>query len=309
MKKVDIKFDKFVDLLNRYVIYGEDGYYINPLVMTSIIPEELNLSMSINEVIDYIKNASVQLTEQEIKNYLKEKFQQDDSELDIRQKNRKRLSGDPTKWTEEDIQNASQQFVDDLVAIKYQYDPYILEYFKKYIDILKEKSLSLFEIVNRIQNIALGKINDQDEINQIINLLSEYDIKILENGNIYYQDLIRLLTPLVENVLELKEKVESANNLETYLCFKISKHSLYKDGFTEDDIYPKRALQVIAYEFDTKGYIRLSHRQKEILRKENLNNFSAWLDIVDSATKSDEETELKGHQKKLIKDKVNKING
>ena len=27
MKKVDIKIDKFVDLLNRYAIYGEDGYY------------------------------------------------------------------------------------------------------------------------------------------------------------------------------------------------------------------------------------------------------------------------------------------
>lgn len=303
MKKIDIKIDKFVDLLNRYSIYGEDGYYINPLVMTSIIPEELNFSMSINEVIDYIKNADVQLTEQEIKNYLREKFEQDDSELDMRQKNRKRLNGDPTKWTEEDIQNASQQFVDDLAAVKYQYDPYTLEYFKKYIDILKEKSLSLFEIVNKIQNIALGKINDEDEINKIIRLLSEYDIKILENGNIYYRDLIRLLTPLVENVLELKEKVECANSLETYLSFKISKHSLYKDGFTEDDIYPKRALQVKAYEFDTKGYIRLSHKQREVLQKENLDNFSAWLDIVDSATKKDEGTELEGQQKKLIKEK------
>lgn len=302
MKKVDIKIDKFVDLLNRYAIYGEDGYYINPLVMTSIIPEELNLSMSINEVINYIKNADVQLTEQEIKNYLREKFEQDDSELYMRQKNRKGLSSNPTKWTEEDIQNASQQFVDDLAAIKYQYDSYTLEYFKKYIDILKEKSLSLFEIVNKIQNIALGKINDEDEINQIINLLSEYDIKILENGNIYYQDLIRLLTPLVENVLELKEKIKSANSLETYLSFKISKHSLYKDGFVEDDIYPKRALQVKVLGFDNKGYIRLSNKQREVLQKENLDSFSAWLDIVDSATKKDEETELQGKQKKLIKE-------
>ena len=299
MKKINM----FDDLLNRYAIYEEDVYYINPLVMTSIIQEELNLSMSINEVIDYIKNADVQLTEQEIKNYLREKFEYDDSELYMRQKNRKRLNGEPTKWTEEDIQNASQQFVDDLAAIKYQYDPYTLEYFKKYIDILKEKSLSLFEIVNKIQDIALGKINDEDEINKIISLLSEYDIKILENGNIYYQDLIRLLTPLVENVIELKEKVESANSLETYLSFKISKHSLYKDGFTEEDIYPKRSLQVKAYEFDTKGYIRLSHKQREIIQKENLDNFSAWLDIVDKSTKNAEKAELEGQQKKLIKEK------
>lgn len=232
---------------------------------------------------------------------MRKEFEQDDSELNKRQKNIKKLNGDPTEWTEEGIQNASQQFVDELTAIKYQYDSYALEYFKKYIDILKEKSLSLFEIVNKIQNIALGKINDEGEINKIISLLSEYDIKILENGNIYYQDLIRLLTPLVENVLELKEKVDSANSLETYLSFKISKHSLYKDGFTEDDIYPKRALQVKAYEFDTKGYIRLSHKQREALNKENLDNFSAWLDMVDSATSdSVTKSEKKQKQKKYI---------
>lgn len=183
-----------------------------------------------------------------------------------------------------------------MTAIKYQYGSYALECFKKYIDILKEKSLSLFEIVNKIQNIALGKINDEGEINKIISLLSEYDIKILENGNIYYQDLIRLLTPLVENVLELKEKVDSVNSLETYLSFKISKHSLYKDGFTEDDIYPKRALQVKAYEFDTKWYIRLSHKQREALNKENLDNFSAWLDMVDSATKSEKKQKQKKYR-------------
>lgn len=69
--------------------------------MTSIISKELNLSMSINEVIDYIKKADVSLTEQEIKNYLRTKFEQDDSELNKRQKNIKKLNGDPTKWTEE----------------------------------------------------------------------------------------------------------------------------------------------------------------------------------------------------------------
>lgn len=55
MQKVDIKIDDYVDLLNMHAIYGEYGYYINPLVMTSIISKELNLSMSINEAIDYIK--------------------------------------------------------------------------------------------------------------------------------------------------------------------------------------------------------------------------------------------------------------
>ncbi|MGM9835072.1 MAG: hypothetical protein ACI31M_04780 [Bacilli bacterium] len=300
MKKVDLKIDKFVDLLNRCAIYGEYGYYISPLVMTTIISEELNLSMSIKEVINYIKNARVQITDEEIKKYLKLRFEQDDSELKIRQENRKKLGKNPTEWTKEDIENASQQFVDDLVSAKYKYDPYTLEYFKKYIDILKEKSLSLCEIVNKIQNIALGKINDENEIKQIIDSLSEYDIKILENGNIYYQDVIRLLTPLIENVLALKEKVERANNLETYLNFSVSKHSLYRDGFTEDDIYPKRALQVKNYGFDT-GYIRLSYSQKEQIQKDHLENFSAWLDLVYKTT-LEEKIEYKEQSKRLIKD-------
>lgn len=281
--KIDFKLDKYVDLLNRYALYGENWDYISPLVMTSIIPEQLNMTMSTKEIINYIKNAKVQLTDEEIKKYLNERFEQDNHELKIRQENRKGLSKNPTEWTEEDIENASQRFVDDLASAKYKYDPYTLEYFKKYIDILKEKSLSLFEIVNKIQNIALGKINDENEIKQIIDSLLEYDIKILENGNIYYQDMIRLLTPLIENVLALKEKVESANNFETYLNFSVSKHSLYRDGFTEDDIYPRKALQVKLYGFE-KGYIRLSDMQKEKIQEEHLDNFSAWLDLIYDTT-------------------------
>ena len=86
MQKVDIKIGDYDELLNMHAIYGEYGYYINPLVMTSIISKELNFSMSINEVIDYIKKADVSLTEQKIKNYLRTKFEQDDSELNKRQK-------------------------------------------------------------------------------------------------------------------------------------------------------------------------------------------------------------------------------
>ena len=173
----------------------------------------------------------------------------------------------------------------------YKYDVTIA---KNYLN--KEEIEKLNDLTNMFLVFAEDEAKERhimtmkDWINATDDLLKFRRKEVLQNsGNISHKQAV--------------EKVESANSLETYLSFKISKHSLYKDGFTEDDIYPKRALQVKAYEFDTKGYIRLSHKQREVLQKENLDNFSAWLDIVNSATKKDEGTELEGHQKKLIKEK------
>ena len=46
---------KYVDLENRFAIYGENGYYINPFLVRVAALDELNLSMSYSQLIDYIK--------------------------------------------------------------------------------------------------------------------------------------------------------------------------------------------------------------------------------------------------------------
>ena len=293
MKKIDIKIDEFVDLLNNYAIYGENGYYIEPLVMTKIIVDNLQLSMSYNNIIEYIKDAKVNVTEEQIKEYLDKKFELENPELKQKLATRKSRTKNICEWTKIEIEVATEEFVDELRASKYFFDSYTLEYFRKYIDILKEKSLKLFYLVDRIQEHKLHgwhfNCEQETEWDEIEKQLIDYDIKLNADGNIYYQDLIRLLTPLIQNVLQLKEMLEKANNLETYLDFSVSKHSLYRDGFDESEIYPRRSLQVKDIFFDNKkGYIPLSEKQRAKLRREKLDNFSAWLDMIDEATSNRE---------------------
>lgn len=293
MEKIDIKIDEFVDLLNNYAIYGENGYYIEPLVMTKIIVDNLQLSMSYNSIIEYIKDAKVNVTEEQIKEYLDKKFELENPELKRKFATRKSRTKNICEWTQVEIEVATEEFVDELRASKYSFDSYTLEYFRKYIDILKEKGLKLFYLVDKIQEHKLHgwhfNCEQENEWDEIEKQLIDYDIKLNADGNIYYQDLIRLLTPLIQNVLQLKEMLEKANNLETYLDFSVSKHSLYRDGFDESEIYPRRSLQVKDIFFDNKkGYIPLSEKQRAKLREENLDNFSAWLDMIDEATSNRE---------------------
>ena len=288
-KKINIKIDEFVDLLNNYAIYGENGYYIDPLVMTKIIVDKLHLSMSYDNIIEYIKNAKIDVTENQIKQYLDERFEIENPELKQKLANQKYGNKNILEWTKNEIEDKTESFVDELRASKYSFDSYTLEYFIKYIDILKEKSLRLFYLVDKIKEHKIDgwhfDCEQQVEWDEIEEQLIDYDIKINEDGNIYYQDLIRLLTPLIQNVLDLKDMMEKANNLETYLYSSVSKHLLYRDGFTESEIYPKRSLQVKDILFDNiRGYIPLSEEQREKLRKENLDNFSAWLHRIDEAT-------------------------
>lgn len=257
MKKIDIKIDEFVDLLNNYAIYGENGYYIEPLVMTKIIVDNLHLSMSYNGIIEFIKDAKVTVTEAQVKEYLDKKFELEN--LELKQK----------------IEVATEDFGDELCTSKNSFDSYSLEYFRKYVDILKDKSLKLFYLVDKIQEHKLHgwyfNCEQETEWNQIEKLLIDYDIKLNVDGNIYYLDLIRLLTPLIQNVLQMKEVLEKANNLETYLGFAISNHSFSRDRFAESELYPRRSLQVKDIFFDDEeGYIPLSEKQKAKINKRTI---------------------------------------
>ncbi len=57
--------------------------------------------------------------------------------------------------------------------------------------------------------------------------------------------------------------VTKANDLSTYLTFKTSKHSLYRNGFTEQEIYPTESLQIKNLYYDyIKGNVPLSNNQR-----------------------------------------------
>lgn len=283
MKNIEIKIDEFVDLLNNHSSCN-DNFYIDPLIMTKIIVDKLKFSISYETIKEYVKNVEVKITETEIEEYLNKKLESDDPKLKDRVINKNYIG-------ENGKEKSVQKFMDKLFILKYSFDPYTLEYLKKYIEILKQKSLMLFDLIDKIQdNRMSGWYFNEEETNnwnELLEQLNKYDIKINQDGFVYYEDLIRLLAPLIQNVLDLKQKVDEANNLETYLTFKVSKSDLYKDGFTEEDYFPRLELQCDDEIYgNERGYIPLSDEQIEKVSKHNIDNFSSFVEIVDEATKS-----------------------
>lgn len=109
----------------------------------------------------------------------------------------------------------------------------------------------------------------------IQDLITELDIQLDANGNISKEDIIRLITPTVYNIESLNKKVSKANDLSTYLTFKMSKHSLYKDGWSEEEIYPSSLLQIKNL-YNDHGFVPLSSKQKTELDQTQLKSLSLF---------------------------------
>lgn len=155
-------------------------------------------------------------------------------------------------------------FFDHLSIARYCFEPYTLKYFHRYTDILRYKILLLLNIIEKISTKKSASIQD---------ILDDLDIILDENGNITKQDIIRLLTPTIHNIQNYDQKINRANDLNTYLTFKESIHSLMRDGFSEKELYPSETLQIKNLWYDNiKGNINLSDRQKEALYKEQRKN-------------------------------------
>lgn len=246
---------------------GTDNKYYDSNFLISILEQILGKNLS--EIIDDVNNAQISVTSDEIVKFLEEKFQEEEPELKKRIENpkpRKELSSGPIQFTldnlltPEEIEESSQAFVDGLSAQRYYFEPYTLEYFNRYTTIVRNKALQLLNIVEQIgtrQSIAIQ------------GLLTELDIQLDENGNIMKEDIIRLISPTIQNITELNEKVSKANDLSTYLTFKLSKHSLYRDGWSEGEIYPTKSIFVRSIDCgDRDGNVPISGRQKQELREE-----------------------------------------
>lgn len=64
---MSVSIDKYVDLLSRYALYGEDGYYVDPHIVHRIIVDELKLSMSFEEIETFIKTCEISSADKERK--------------------------------------------------------------------------------------------------------------------------------------------------------------------------------------------------------------------------------------------------
>ena len=227
--------------------------YYDPKCIVTIL--ESILGNKLDDMKDEIYHTQIVVSEEQITAYLEKKFEEEAPELKRRLESPKpKRSGNIGAWTEEDIKASSQRFIDDFHAQRYYFEPYTLEYFKRYSNIVRNKVLLLLNIIEKIGNKDFLSIQD---------FMSEPDIQLDENGNILREDIIRLIAPTLYNIDQFKEKVTKANDLSTYLTFQISKDSLYKKGLSEREIYPTESLQIKNLYYDyIKGNVPLSNNQK-----------------------------------------------
>lgn len=260
--------NKYIDLLSRYGIYGENGYYIDSHIIHRMVVDELRLSMSFKDIEEFVNTCEITITEDEIKDFLDKKMDEEEPTLRKElEKTYKPISSNPLEWTEEDIHREARAFGTAILKSRYRFEPYSLQYFKNYISILKEKCKTLFEILEDLAKIKEGTISEEGW-NRIVDL----DFHINEYGDIYITDVERLADAIIYNVKDLYEKVTKGNNSETYLTFKESKHRMARDGIFESEIYPRKEVQIKNEVYGyCKEFIALSDNQKEKLRQERLD--------------------------------------
>lgn len=228
------------------------------------ILEEI-LGKTFNEIKEDINNKRVTVTAEQIESYLEQKFIEESPKLKERlQKTRPNRSENIEEMTRQDIKDKANRFADELAAGRYYFEPYTLEYFNRYTDIVRNKVNTLLNIVSGLANKEVESVKEQIE---------ELDINISSDGKVSKDDIIRLIIPIVANINILKEKVEKANDLSTYLTFKESKHTLLKDGWSETEIYPISSLQIQSEMNDWRDdNVKLSNNQKKILKKSQQRN-------------------------------------
>ena len=98
---------------------------------------------------------------------------------------------------DEQFEENNQYFSNMFALNKYKFDPYTLEYFNKYISIVRKKILILLDIIEKIGNKNTSSIKD---------IILDLDIELDAKGNILKEDIDRLIKPTVVNIHILQEK-------------------------------------------------------------------------------------------------------
>ncbi len=242
------------------IIKQEEFYDVEEL-LNEINRNELNISF--NEIYEYFINAKVTLTEEEIKNFLLEKAKE--ANIDMSEKPRKKRINNAS---EIDIEEFVEEFKNKLIKSKYILNDYDLIYFKRYVEILKIKSIKFCSLIKLILN--------KQPIEEMKKILPDFENAIImKEGKINGDSISRLKEVILRNYVEIKKKINKANSLNTYLKTVINLELLHKDGWTEMDLYPSSRLQntTILFECEDKSCLAFSPKQIESLKIKANDNF------------------------------------
>ncbi len=113
--------------LDNYFDNRENGFYDSKIII--IILEDI-LGKPIVSIKEDVNSKQIVVTEEQIDEYLEKKFIEENPELKKRiySPKTKRISK-YAKWTVQDIEDYSQEFVDSMSVMRYCVEPYSLKYF------------------------------------------------------------------------------------------------------------------------------------------------------------------------------------
>lgn len=61
----------------------------------------------------------------------------------------------------------------------------------------------------------------------------------------------------------------------------MSKHSLYRDGFSEGEVYPSQSIQINSLQYDyIQGNVRLSENQRKTLEEERSKSLKKSAEFI-----------------------------
>lgn len=249
--------DNYVDLVARYALLGENGYYIDPNIIGGIVVEEAGISKSFEEIKELIKNASISLSEEEIKVFLDKKMDEEHPELREKLKNRRQITRNLAELTADDIKRDLEQFEDYQLSLRYAFFSENLQEYVTYVDNLKKKCENLLSILEDM--IAA---HNQTVSPAAWECFRELDFHINLSGNVYVTDVCRFVDAFVYNIRDLCKVLEEGNKLETYLSFKGGKR------------IPSKEVQIKSLNSLGSEFIQLSDEQKAALidrRKKSLS--------------------------------------
>jgi len=246
--------------IDDYHSFCDEEGFISPLIIARVIASSIG-PYSFRKLKRICMESSVILMDEEIEKFINSRIEAENPEL-------KQRMFEYSRKENVSVFERAEHTMDVFFLSSKKYDSYTLKYFKHYISILKKKCSILFEIFGSMSKIYLRVMNptngcDMDSMNRLESYLEKYDIYMKENGMIYYEDFIRLVSPFLYNVTKLLDIVKRANDLSTYLEFSVSLDAVYRSGLNEQDLYPKEELQTWYDDFyNNDGFIPLSEKQQ-----------------------------------------------
>lgn len=267
--------------------------YVDFLDLSEMILNELANDMTFSEIRKKVEKASVTITEEEIQQYLDEKFKEEKEKIQRDLELVQNAIGpsliELTKINKQDIdervklRKKEYKLISELY--KFCFEPYTLFYYQTYINILRTKCLTLCEIYEDLFRLSKGEKISTESLKRLESL----DIQINEVGKILDRDSIRLANAIVYNVKDLFEKLEQANNVETYFYIKIyneqfesiKMHDYRNDSYREVS-FPSKEVQILNANYGVyiqrKEFLELTSKQEQIIRKQQVEELKAYID-------------------------------